>query len=241
MKQSKSELKGKIIDDQIKGSWNSLTENKNLQTAEAIGKPIAFSIRSFPFMRKEMGADSFSWKMWLGAFLWQRLFVYFMVGENDPMILINPFITFDIPSAFLSLVSYTSLILGFIYKFNDWFQFSFLGKDIDIYNRGESLLLYYEIEGDSMFNKDYFRQVFFEPGVVALVGLSLWLTNFSLLLGAYFLIGAAFYFIDEFIYHRAKSVKFQESRVSIRKGKKAIKDHEEMDLNNEEDDIYDLS
>ena len=164
-----------------------------------------------------------------------------MIGHIDETALYNPFLFVDIPSAILSCASYLYLTLGLFYKLSDWVQFSFLGNDVDQYNRGDSLLLYYQIEGDSFFNKPNFRQVFFEPILIGLIGCSLILIDMSLGLGVFFLVGASFYFIDEYIYHNAKELKFGKGREGIRKGKKTIKKHEEMDIKSNEDDFYTFS
>ena len=166
---------------------------------------------------------------------------FFMVGDREDFIPFNPFLYIDIPSTLLSGASYLFLMLGIYYKLGDWIQFSILRKDVDQYNRGKSWMLGYETKENDPFENEYFRQVFFEPILIGLVGISLILTELSMGLGVFFTTGAIFYGIDEYIYHNAKDIKFGKNRESIRKGKKNIKKHDEMDSKNPEDDMYDFS
>ena len=242
MKQSKNELRQKAIDDQLKyGSWWPFTENAYVQNFEIIGRTIAFSIRGFPFLRIKLGAKSFEWYVLWAGFAWYWLCIFFMVGDREDFIPFNPFLYIDIPSTLLSGASYLFLMLGIYYKLGDWIQFSILRKDVDQYNRGKSWMLGYETKENDPFENEYFRQVFFEPILIGLVGISLILTELSMGLGVFFTTGAIFYGIDEYIYHNAKDIKFSKNRESIRKGKKNIKKHDEMDSKNPEDDMYDFS
>ena len=239
MKQSKSEIDEKIIENRLKyGDWWPFSKNKFVNYFEEIGKVVAFAIRGFPSLRKRLGAESFTWGRLIGSFLWYRLWVFIMAGHTNESAFYNPFIYDTIPAAFLSLASYIFLILGMFYKLNDGIQFMFLDKDIDQYTRGESFLFYYEFNNNHPLNKEMFRLVFLEPLLIGLIGLVLIMNNWSVPLGTFFLSGAWFYSLDEFIYNSAKNAKMRKTRNDIRKGKRDIKKHEELDTRIEDDDNY---
>jgi len=232
MRQSQKEINKLANADKLsEGTWFPLSKNSYVHFFEVVGRSIAFSIRGFPLLRTRLGAKSF--KLWmLGyGFIWFRVWVVMMANIEAPSAWIKLYFLDSFYTTFLSFASYTFLLLGLYYKFNDNFQFSVKGNDVNLADRGDSLLLNLKLGEviDEYLSRNLVRLAIFEPTIIFVIGFFLTLNSESTFLGYFFMIGATFYAIDEYIHNMAKDEKFGGQRIQIDKGEKTIEAHKKMD------------